>query len=64
MDDQARQGRKRGRPAEPGLMRYNLLLDEGLAEWGKARPGGLSRLVRELLRREREREERSGRRGQ
>jgi len=42
--------RKRGRPAEPGLERYSLTLDRELAEWGKGQPGGLSRLLRELLR--------------
>lgn len=55
MNDEKRQERKRGRPPQPGLERYNLMLDRELAEWGKSQPGGLSGLVRDLLRKARAR---------
>jgi len=44
--------RKRPGPV-PGVptQRYTLLLEEELGEWGKRQPGGLSELVRRLLRR-------------
>jgi len=44
--------RKRPGPV-PGVptQRYTLLLEEELGEWGKRQPGGLSDLVRGLLRR-------------
>jgi hypothetical protein len=29
--------------------KYNILLEEEIAEWGKVQPGGLSELVRRLL---------------
>jgi hypothetical protein len=31
-------------------LRYDLTLEEQTAEWGKLQPGGLSALVRDLLR--------------
>ena len=41
----------------PGIptRKYNILLEEDLAEWGKHQPGGLSELIRRLLRAEWER---------
>jgi len=48
--------RKRGRPKSPPrppetrMLRYDLTLTEKFAEWGKTQPGGLSALVRDLLR--------------
>src|SRR5438876_332206 len=46
--DRRRPGPLPGPPTE----RYQVLLPLDLAEWGKRRPGGLSKLVRELLSRE------------
>lgn len=44
----------------PGVARrqYTLLIDEELGDWGKAKPGGLSGLVRRLLQEEKSKEER------
>lgn len=45
--------RARGRPKQPGAadtQHYDLLLEPMTAEWGKEQPGGLSALVRGLLR--------------
>jgi hypothetical protein len=47
--------RKRGPAPGAPTRKYNLLLDEELAEWGKRQAGGLSGLVRRLLKEERER---------
>lgn len=38
------------------VVRTTLMLEEELVEWGKGQPGGLSDLVRRLLREEKERE--------
>ena len=52
---------KESAPKKPGPMpgsptrKYNVLLDEELAEWGKAQPGGLSELLRRILKEERSR---------
>jgi hypothetical protein len=41
--------KKRGRIAAVKQARYNVILDEELAEWGKHQPGGLSHTLRILL---------------
>ncbi|WP_395090298.1 hypothetical protein [Armatimonas sp.] len=47
---------KRRRPPGPapipGRVRTTVYLDELLAEWGKQQPGGLSEVVRRLLKQE------------
>ena len=46
-------GRTRGRvPAEAERVKTTLLLDLDTVEWGKHQPGGLSELIRRLLRQE------------
>jgi hypothetical protein len=42
--------RKPGRVPGPPTEKYTVLLEPDLAEWAKAQPGGLSDLVRRLLR--------------
>lgn len=49
--------RKPGPVPGPPTRKYNVLLDEDLADWGKQQPGGLSELVRRLLRAERQKQE-------
>ena len=41
----------------PGVptRKYNVMLEESLAEWAKVQPGGLSEMVRRLLNEERQR---------
>ena len=39
----------------PPTRKYNILLEEELGEWAKRQPGGLSKLVRRLIREERQR---------
>ena len=48
--------RKPGPVPGPPTKKYNLLLEETLAEWGKRQPGGLSQLLRRLLKEERDRQ--------
>jgi hypothetical protein len=44
-------GRPRGRvPADAERVKTTLLLDLDTVEWGKREPGGLSELIRQLLR--------------
>ena len=46
-------GRKRGRvPADAVRVKTTLLLDLDTVEWGKTQPGGLSEVIRRLLRQE------------
>jgi hypothetical protein len=47
---------KRGRPKGTGLSRpkYQVTLDEADAEWAKHQPGGMSAILRTLLREARE----------
>ena len=58
--DNGGSGKRSSRRRKPGpvpgvpTQRYTLLLEEETAEWGKRQPGGLSELVRGLLRRARE----------
>ena len=52
---EARVRRKPGPVPGPPTRKYNLLLDEELGEWGKQQPGGLSELVRRLIKEERDR---------
>ena len=52
---EARVKRKPGPLPGPPTRKYNLLLDEELGEWGKQQPGGLSELVRRLIKEERDR---------
>lgn len=48
--ESGRCGRRRPGPVPgPPTKKYTVLLDEGLGEWGKRQPGGLSELVRRLL---------------
>ena len=49
---EARARRKPGPAPGPPTRKYNLLLGEELGEWGKQQPGGLSELVRRLLKEE------------
>ena len=61
--DGVAQARHRGRPkgTGQGLEKFQVSLDPSDAEWGKAQPEGLSKILRRLLRAERQREEkRSG----
>ena len=45
------QKRTRGRvPADAERVKTTLLLDLNTVEWGKREPGGLSELIRQLLR--------------
>ena len=47
------EGRKRGRvPATTERVKTTLLLDLDTVEWGKHQPGGLSEIIRRLLRQE------------
>ncbi len=47
------EGRKRGRvPATVPRVKTTLLLDLDTVEWGKHQPGGLSEIIRRLLRQE------------
>ena len=48
--------KKPGPVAGPVTIRYSVLLQEDLGEWGKQQPGGLSELIRRLLKAERERQ--------
>jgi hypothetical protein len=41
--------RKPGPVADLNAVRTTVVLDKDLVEWGKNQPGGLSRLLRELL---------------
>lgn len=52
-----RERKKPGPVPGQATRKYNLLLPEELGEWGKEQPGGLSELVRRLLREEQERSE-------
>src|SRR5207249_9321339 len=49
MDKMKTQQRKPGPVPVPKTERYQLLIESELAEWGKQQPGGLSELVRRLL---------------
>jgi hypothetical protein len=55
-----RPGRVKGTPTQ----KYTLLLEEDIAEWGKQQPGGLSELLRRLLRKAREESEQGSAAGQ
>ena len=48
--------KKPGPVPGPPTRKYNLLLDEALAEWGKHQRGGLSELLRRLLKEAHERQ--------
>ena len=50
MSDAPPRRRKPGPVPGPETQKYNVLLEPALAEWGKKQPGGLSELVRRLLR--------------
>ena len=46
-------GRRRGRvPSQAERVKTTLLLDLDTVEWGKREPGGLSEIIRRLLRQE------------
>jgi len=51
------QRKKPGPVANPNLVITSVSLDADLLEWGKNQPGGLSALLRRLLREEKERAE-------
>jgi hypothetical protein len=53
----AGQRKKPGPVPGPPTQRYTVLLDEASAEWGKRQPGGLSELLRRLLREAQETQE-------
>ena len=53
--------KKTGRIPQGNQRRYNVILDEELAEWGKRQSGGLSGLLRRLLKLSRERQGRNQR---
>ena len=58
--EQGEKRRKRPGPLPgPPMRKYNVLIEEDLAEWGKSQPGGLSALIRNLLTAERLRRERT-----
>ena len=49
----AKDGRRRGRvPSQAERVKTTLLLDLDTVEWGKREPGGLSEIIRRLLRQE------------
>ncbi len=49
----AKDGRRRGRvPSQTERVKTTLLLDLDMVEWGKREPGGLSEIIRRLLRQE------------
>ena len=49
----ATDGRRRGRvPSQAERVKTTLLLDLDTVEWGKREPGGLSEIIRRLLRQE------------
>jgi hypothetical protein len=52
-----REPKKRGRVPTVGTDRYNVIIDEGMAEWAKHQPEGLSGLIRLVLAKEREERE-------
>ena len=54
--------KKRG-PKKRGYVEFHMLLPPYIVEWGKEREGGLSDLVRTLLKREYEREQKQKVRG-
>ena len=48
-----KEGRRRGRmPSQAERVKTTLLLDLDTVEWGKREPGGLSEIIRRLLRQE------------
>lgn len=49
--------KKRGPVANPNLVITSVSLDADLLEWGKNQPGGLSALMRRLLREEKDKAE-------
>jgi len=51
--------KKPGPVPGPQTRKYNILIEEEIAEWGKRQPGGLSELIRKLLSEEMSRERRS-----
>lgn len=52
------QRKKRGPVANPNLVITSVSLDADLLEWGKNQPGGLSALLRQMLRQAKEQAER------
>jgi hypothetical protein len=56
MNKRAEPTRKKPGPVPgPPTRKYNILVEEELGEWAKLQPGGLSELVRRLLREEKRR---------
>jgi hypothetical protein len=49
--------RKPGPVPGPPTRKCNVLIEEELADWGKQQPGGLSELIRRLLKAERHKQE-------
>jgi hypothetical protein len=54
--EKKKEQRKRGPVPGNNTAQYTLMLEPEPAEWGKTQPGGLSELVRRLLREEFERQ--------
>ncbi len=52
-------GRKPGPVPGMPTRKYNVLIEESLAEWAKGEPGGMSAMVRRLLKAERQRRARA-----
>ena len=60
-DMKATESKSRKRPGPipgPPTRKYNVLLEEELGEWAKQQPGGLSGLIRKLIREEKLRQSR------
>lgn len=51
--------RKPGPVPGPEMRQFTILMEPDLGEWGKRQPGGLSELVRRLLREEKQRQEKT-----
>jgi len=56
-DTDIRIPKKRGPAKRLDTDRYQVMLDPTDAEWAKSQPGGLSELVRRLLREEKQRQD-------
>jgi hypothetical protein len=55
MDTTEKTRQKPGPVPGPETKKFNILIEPDLADWGKRQPGGLSELIRRLLKEERDR---------
>lgn len=55
-ENETKQRKKPGPMPGPTTGKYTVLLEPDLADWAKAKPGGLSELIRGLLKEARARE--------